>query len=45
MNITDKNSLKDWETPVLLELSQAASEDNTFTGDDDVDNGSAAVPS
>ncbi|MFT6970737.1 MAG: hypothetical protein ACJAXX_001303 [Roseivirga sp.] len=33
-------SLKKWETPVLLELSQAASENNTFVGRDDGDSGS-----
>lgn len=36
-------TLKHWETPVLLELSQAASENNTFIGDDDADSGSKAA--
>ena len=35
-------TLKNWETPVLLELSQAASENNTFVGKGDGDSGSAS---
>lgn len=36
-------NLKTWDTPVLIELSQAAAENNTFIGVDDADSGSKSA--
>jgi len=36
-------NLKTWETPVLLELSQSAAENNIFIGVDDGDSGSKSA--